>query len=319
MIPTHALGVDIGGTKTLVTLVDDSGTPGRVFAAPTPALNGPEAILDNAIGLARRVLSESSHPPLAMRDIGIGSAGVVDAKTGIVRFATTSLPGWAGTDIRGAFLRAFPAAVVTVVNDVQAFTLAETVHGSAAGRELVLGVMAGTGIGGGIVNGSIVQGAHFAAGHIGHVDVPSAAGMPCPCGRSGHLESVASGTAMTAAYRRAGGDADDLQAVAAAANGGDVIAQGILDTGADALGLAIGSIANVLDPDQIVVGGGVASLGEWWLARVRKAAGKTTMPLIGEPRIALGTLGEAAVAIGAARVARPLPAVVTLPLQVGTR
>ena len=302
MIGSPAVGVDIGGTKTLATLVDDAGTPGRIFVAATAADAGPDAILATAIGLARHALSE-----IPATAIGIGSAGVVDRTTGIVQSATTALPGWAGTDIRQAFLSAFPAAVVTVVNDVQAFTLAETVHGAATGSTFVAGVMVGTGIGGGLVTDArILDGAHWAAGHLGHVESAAAAGLACPCGRIGHLESVASGAAMTAAYRRAGGHADDLQSVAVAARGGDLVARGILDTGADALGTAIGSIANMLDPEVVVVGGGVAGLGESWLDRVRTATRGATIPALGELRIVRGALGESAVAIGAARVARPL-------------
>lgn len=300
-----ALGVDIGGTKTLATLVDNSGVAAGVCEGPTPAAGGPDAVLDGAIDLARRALNALPGGAEAVAAIGVGAAGVIDAATGTVLSATSSLPGWSGTDIRRAFQDAFPGLDVVVVNDVQAFTWAETVHGSAFGRSIVLGVMVGTGIGGGlVVGGRLVDGAHSAAGHLGHVTVASAAGLRCPCGRSGHLEAVASGPAMTDAYRRAGGDARDLRAVAAAATSGDPIARVILDAGADAVGIAIGSVANMIDPDTVVIGGGVTGLGDGWLDRVRVAAAGTAVPALGLLQIDVGTLGATAVAIGAAELAR---------------
>ena len=305
--PAYAIGVDIGGTKTFAALVDDSGQAIAAFEEPTPAANGPAAILGTALrlaGRARAALPAGSQPIDA---IGIGSAGVIDSKTGIVLSSTSSLTGWAGTDIRQAFEHALPHLAVTVVNDVQAFTWAETVHGAASGSTQVFGVMIGTGIGGGLViDGRLHSGAHSAAGHLGHVVIAGADGVPCPCGRHGHLESIASGPAMTDAYRHAGGSADDLRAVAAAANRGDALARGILEAGADAVGFAIGSVANVLDPELIVIGGGVTGLGSGWLARVRSAAGRTTIPVIGVLRIESGVLGAAAVVIGAARLAQPI-------------
>ena len=315
--PAYALGVDIGGTKTLAALVDDSGRTTGAFEVPTPAADGPAAILDTAIRLAGRALAALPAGARPIDAIGIGSAGVIDSETGTVLSATTSLTGWAGTDIRVAFQRAFPRLGVTVVNDVQAFTWAETVHGAAAGSTLVLGVMVGTGIGGGLViDGRLHNGAHSAAGHLGHIVVAGAEGLPCPCGQSGHLESIASGSAMTQAYNlarvsadgSADGSADDLRAVADAAARGDALARGILEAGAEAVGCAIGSVANLIDPELIVIGGGVTGLGAGWLDRVRRAAARTTIPVIGTLRIESGLLGAAAVNIGAARLARPAPA-----------
>lgn len=306
--PAYALGVDIGGTKTLAVMVDDSGHTTGAFEAPTPAADGPVAILGTAIRLAGGALAALPPGARTVDAIGVGSAGVIDSATGTVLSATSSLSDWAGTDIRRAFQLAFPGLTVTVTNDVQAFTWAEAVHGVAAGSSQMLGVMVGTGIGGGlVVRGRLHSGAHSAAGHVGHVVVAEALGLTCPCGQDGHLEAIASGPAMTRAYRLAGGSAQDLRAVAEAATRGDGVARGILEAGADAVGSALGSVANLLDPELIVIGGGVSGLGAGWLSRVQSAAARTTIPAIGTLRIESGLLGGAAVAIGAARLARPLP------------
>lgn len=300
MTGTLTLGLDIGGTKTLAALIDEHGRASHVREAATPAQSGPRAVLDNAISLAREALGDTR-----VTAIGVGSAGVIETDIGVVLSATGALRDWAGTDLQGAILAEFPTVTVRVLNDVQAFTVAEGHHGAAAGARLVLGVMVGTGIGGGlIVNGEVVTGAHSATGHIGHILVPPATGIPCPCGRSGHVESVASGPAMTEAFRRLGGTATTLAEVAAAAERGDKKALQVLADGADAVGLAVGSIANVIDPDVVVIGGGVTNLGSSWIDRVREAAHTTTIPALGDLRIEQALLGSTAVAIGAAYEAR---------------
>lgn len=302
MTAPHALGVDIGGTKTLAALVDGDGTPGTSHVLPTPASNGARAVLDCAVELALTAAG-SNH----IDYLGIGAAGVIDHHTGRVLSATSALPGWQGTDIRAAFAAAFPSASVQVINDVQAFTLAESKYGAGSGVDTVLGVTAGTGIGGALVlGGTIHWGASNAAGHIGHVLVTGAEGQRCSCGKTGHLEAVASGTAMTEIYRKGGGTAETLRDVARAAAAGDDSARAVLDHGADALGSILGSVANMVDPDVVVMGGGMTGLGAEWLERVRAAAHATTIPAIGRIRIEASTLGGKSAAIGAACAARDL-------------
>jgi glucokinase len=296
MMTRSTVGLDIGGTKTLAALVAPDGSVIDSLTAPTPGSAGPYAVLGVAIELTRRVLAH--RVPAA---IGVGAAGVIDSGTGVVRSSTGSLIGWGGTDIRGSLLSAFPGVPVTVLNDVQAFALGESAHGVGRGVDDLLGVTVGTGIGGALLlAGRLVIGAHSAAGHIGHVVVPGAVGSACPCGRTGHLEAIASGPAMTRAGRRAGLVVDDLQAIAILAAAGDSVAVRVLDGGARALGLALGSLANVLDPELVVIGGGVAGLGDAWLELVRRAAHETTIPVIGAVRIERGSLGDDAVAVGAA-------------------
>ncbi|WP_051479236.1 ROK family protein [Arthrobacter sp. H5] len=299
MTPEPSLGVDIGGTKTIAALIQ-GGDPGPSHELPTPASDGADAVLASAVELA--LAAAGDH---RIDHVGVGAAGVIDHSTGRVLSATTALPGWQGTDVQAAFKAAFPNASVQVVNDVQAFTLAEWLYGAGRGASTVLGVTAGTGIGGAlIIGGTIHCGATYAAGHIGHVLIPGAEGRLCPCGKYGHLEAVASGTAMTERYRELGRAAETLRDVAHAASTGDVAAHAVLDQGADALGAGLGSIANVLDPDVIVLGGGVARLGARWLERVRTAANAVTIPAIGQLRIEESMLGNAAVAVGASCTAR---------------
>jgi predicted NBD/HSP70 family sugar kinase len=114
---------------------------------------------------------------------------------------------------------------------------------------------------------------------------------------------------MTELFREAGGTAGTLRDVDRAAAAGDSAARDVLHRGAEALGVALGSFANVFDPDLVVIGGGVAGLGQWWLDRVRTAARATTIPAVGDLRIEVSTVGAAAVAVGAVSAARSLAAV----------
>ncbi|MGA4688495.1 ROK family protein, partial [Micromonospora sp. AB353] len=195
------VGIDIGGTKTAAALV---GPGARVLGrreAPTPARGGPAAVLDTAAGLAADLLAAAGPGP-----VGVGTAGTVDPATGAIRYATDSLPGWAGTAVADE-LAARLGRPVRVTNDVAAAALGECWAGAGRGRRHVLLAAVGTGLGGAIVNdGRVEGGARGAAGQLGHLPVPGAHRLRCGCGRYGHLEAIASGTGLSAAYALTGGD-----------------------------------------------------------------------------------------------------------------
>ncbi|SFL04026.1 glucokinase [Streptosporangium canum] len=230
---TLVVGVDIGGTKTSAGLVDSSGTLLAVRTLPTPAAQGPAAVLDTAAGLVAEVASGAG----GVTAVGVGSAGVVDPRRGVIVSATGAIAGWAGTDLRGEVSRRL-GLPVTVGNDVHAHALGEQWRGAAAGYADVLLVAVGTGIGASVVlGGRVLRGAHSVAGHAGHVPAAAAAGRPCPCGGHGHVEAVASGPALLAEYRaRAAAAVSGLADVARLAAQGDRIAVSVLAGGAAALG-----------------------------------------------------------------------------------
>ena len=133
----------------------------------------------------------------------------------------------------------------------------------------MLVVAAGTGLGGSLVlDGVPVTGARHVAGHLGHIPAPEADGLPCSCGRTGHLEAVASGPGLLALYRRRGGNAADTRRVIALAETGDPVALDSVSTAAGALGRAIGGWVNMLDPDAVILTGGLAQSGPLWWSTV---------------------------------------------------
>ena len=293
--------VDIGGTKIAAGLVAADGTVLRQLSVPTPAAEGPQAVLNAAAEL----VTELGEPVLA---VGVGSAGVINPLSGRVLSATDALPGWAGTDLRGG-LGARLGVPVSVDNDVHAHALGEAWRGAASGVRHTLLVAVGTGIGGSqVVDGRVRHGAHNAAGHVGHMPLPEANGRRCPCGGFGHAEAVAAGPALLAEYRRRCGDPGprDLADVAALAERGDATARQVLEEGATALGRLIGGLVNLLDPDLVLVTGGVANCGPVWWSSLRTGCHAEALPPLRTVPLEPGLLGHRAPLLGAARLALDL-------------
>ncbi len=307
------VGVDIGGSKIAAGIVDGSGRLLRSGQLVTPARQGRAAIAGATVRLVRNLI-EGEEPAGEAIDartigaVGVGAAGVI-GPDGRVVAATDLLTGWTGTDVAG-FVRTGlePLGIrgpVVVVNDVHAHGAGEAWCGAAAGKDLVLLVAVGTGLGGAVVHrGSPLGGAHGAAGHLGHVHCPAAEGLSCSCGATGHLEAIASGYGLVRLYHRLGGD----QSVTSARDlgrlsGGDATAEAALITSAAALGAAVGDFITVLDPDVVVISGGVSEAGPAWWHSLRSAAGQATLPLLRETAIVPATLGSGAGIIGAAHLA----------------
>ncbi|HET8600600.1 MAG TPA: ROK family protein [Segeticoccus sp.] len=302
------LGIDIGGTKTAAGLVDldgrllHLGTP-----RPTPGARGPDAVLATAVGVAREAIASRPAGTHVVR-VGVGSAGVIDAATGRVLSATDALTGWAGTPVQERLTAAL-GVPVAVDNDVHGHALGEWWQGAGAGlgpTGSLLFVAVGTGVGASlVVGGRVVHGAHSVAGHAGHVPSVRAGDRPCPCGGRGHVESVAAGPAMTAEYAaRTGHVVPGLADVVARAEGGDVVAGAVLAEGAAALGDAVGALLNVLDPDVVVLGGGVSSVGETWWRPMRAAAVAQALEPVRSTPLVPARAGAAL--LGAAWIARQL-------------
>ncbi|SBT42297.1 ROK family protein [Micromonospora auratinigra] len=286
--------VDIGGTKTAAALVRGGAVLART-QAPTPARDGAAAVLDTAAALVRSL----GDAPVS---VGVGAPGLVDPATGLLTAATSSISDWSAVDVPGG-LRARLDLPGVVLNDVQAFTLGEAVHGAGRGLPTVIGVAVGTGIGGGVhAAGTLLTGRLGAAGHLGHVPVPQALGRACPCGATGHVEAVAAGPAIAARYTELTGDVVALPEVVRRARAGDDTAAALLAEAGAALGTALAGLANTLDPDRIVVGGG-AAVPEL-LAAVGPALAAGCMPVLGAVPLVPAALGGDAPLVGAAEAAR---------------
>ncbi len=296
------LALDIGGTKIAAALVHPDGRLGQVCRAATPARSGAEAVLRAAIEVGRRAGADT-HPVA----VGIGSAGVIDPGSGTVLAATEALPGWTGIPLAQRISAAFqvPAAAL---NDVHAHGLGEAAYGAGREHRDVLLVAVGTGIGGALVHdGAVLVGAHAVAGHVGHLPIAEAAGLACPCGRVGHLEALASGPALARAVRARGGLAEDGREVAERARldgpEGD-LSREVLALAAVATGRVVGGLLNVLDPDLVVLTGGVASAGPLWWEGVRAGVAMEAMSRVAATPVRPAAAGAEAALLGAARHVR---------------
>ncbi|MFF0523596.1 ROK family protein [Actinomadura nitritigenes] len=267
--------LDIGGTKIAAALVDRSGTVLRRGRVPTPAGGG-----DAVLAAAAELLDGLGLAGSDVRGLGVGAPGVIDPDTGRVVSATDVLPGWAGTPVRET-LTALTGLPVTVVNDVRAMAYGEARAGAGAGHHRVLHVSVGTGVGGALTTGGdLDHGAHGTAGELAHLLVPERGPVPCGCGRRDHLEAAASGPAIAAT--------------------GDAPRAGAL------LGRALAGLLAVLDPDAVVIGGGVAQIGAPYLDAVAAAFRDEALPPLRATPIVPARLGTDAPLVGAALLAGTL-------------
>ena len=297
----RAVGVDLGGTKIAVGLVARDGSMGEVLTAPTPALSGGEAVLDAVASLI--ALAAEGADDVA--GVGVGTAGVVDATRGSIISATDTFASWVGTDVAAGLRSRLgwdATRAAEVRNDVDAHALGEAWLGAGRGRSSMLMVAVGTGVGGAVVlDGRRWTGAHHVAGEMGHIPTPGAEGLRCPCGAEGHLEAVAAGPAIERAYAGASGEllvGPEIMALAAA---GAEPAARVVAEAAVALGRAIAGVATVLDPECVVIGGGVARAGDEWWMPLREACRGEVVPVLKNLSILPAALGPEAAILGAAR------------------
>jgi glucokinase len=297
------IALDVGGTKVAGAVVDARGTLLCRTQAPTNAVAGAEALMATLIAVARRL--RDGYPDAGA--VGVGSAGQIDHVRGTVIYADENLPGWTGMALR-AHLEAALALPVEVDNDVNAMALAEATYGAAAGRRVALVVAVGTGVGGAlVVDGHLFGGASGVAGEIGHIPLDDG-GPRCSCGKGGCLEAYTAGPRIAAAYASAAGleRPVELPEVATRARAGDQTAQAAFVQAGERLGWALAGLVNTLNPDGIVVGGGVVTAAQDILLGALRA--QLARRALGPAREAMAVLpaalGPDAGLIGAALLAR---------------
>ncbi|MBQ6524730.1 MAG: ROK family protein [Atopobiaceae bacterium] len=305
---TRIVGLDIGGTKiasALVTLEEGSAPVIEyVGKIPTEAKLGGAHVLANAIASARRVIEAAGGK---VDGIGVSSAGVIDPATGDVTYANEIMPGWGGTHL-GAELEAAFGVPARVLNDVHAHALGEARWGGGRDAGSCLVVAVGTGIGGAFVeDGHIMLGAHNEAGHIGHVSCTDAAGVPCSCGATGHLEPIAAGPGIIDRYVELGGEATladgtpiDGAEIDRRAAAGDEAAIAAEARSGHAIGEVLGSLVNMLDPDCVILSGSVAQCGDAWHDAMKRGWHEAVMPPVAQTPVVSGELGGNAPLLGAA-------------------
>ncbi len=312
------LAADIGGTKIMTAIFSPEGKILARDVCPTLADEGVKPVIERLCSAIDSLLSNNKLKSSQLGGIGIACAGGIDSGRGVVVTPSPNMTGWVDIPLADIIRERFKIGTF-VINDASAAALGE--HRSGAGRgvnNLVLFTL-GTGIGGGIIaNGELYLGAIGAAAEIGHMTVDTS-GPKCGCGNTGCLEMLASGRAVERdAMKRisrgeksslsgmVGGKAESVTAeqVGTAARNGDPLALNVLSRAAYYLGIGMVNVVNIFNPEMIVLGGGMAELGDLFIGPGRKMVAERAFPISSRiVRIVTAQLGNEAGVYGAAAFA----------------
>ncbi|MDR0200344.1 MAG: ROK family glucokinase [Streptococcaceae bacterium] len=315
MAATKIIGIDLGGTTVKFGILTTAGEIQDQWAIETNILDDGSHIVPDIIA---SILHRVELYKLDLADfvgIGMGSPGSVNLETGSVTGAYNL--NWKTTVEVGKEISAATGLPFFIDNDANVAALGERWMGAGENQPDVVFVTLGTGVGGGIIaGGQLIHGVSNAGGEIGHIVVVPENGFECTCGSKGCLETVASATGVVRVARQLaeeweGNSAihqqiDDGEQVTSkdifvAAEAGDTFALSVVDKVSFYLGLACGNLGNTLNPDSIVIGGGVSAAGEFLRARVEKYFLQFTFPTVKKTtKIKLATLGNDAGIVGAA-------------------
>ena len=323
---SNVIAVDMGGTKILAAVVNAEGDILGTAKIPTKADKGAAVVIDRIASCIQKAVDKSRVARASIQAVGIGAPGPLDPGTGIVLFAPNL--GWTDVPLKTE-LENRVGLPTFVDNDVNVGTLGEHAFGAGKGMSTLVGIFVGTGIGGGIImDGELFHGASQTAGEIGHIIV-KAGGPRCGCGTRGCLEALASRTAITRQLQKAivkkgkksilpeltGGDLKLIRsgALAKALRSNDKLTMKVFKKATKYLGVGIASIVNFLNPEMIVLGGGVVeALDDSFLDDIAAVVADYSLPnTLSGVRIVKAQLGDDAGILGAAALARQRLATVT--------
>lgn len=307
----NRIGIDVGGTNVKIALVNDKGSIIYSNSIPTRAEMGYEYTINNMKEAIKDLLKETKSKEKDIEGMGFGFPGQIDCQKGIVRLAP-NIPGWVDVPIAEIMEKEF-GIKTRVDNDVRCAALGELNFGAGKGCENLICITVGTGIGSGlIVNGKLVRGASNAAGEIGHIKLDMNGGPLCGCGDRGCLEAFASGPSIVAMaeeyikggkstkYRELANPDITPYIVSEAAKLGDPVARRIFTIVGEYIGIGLASVVNLLNPEKIIIGGGVAAAGDILMNPIKETLVKRAMAIAGSTvQVAPAQLGNTAGVIGA--------------------
>ncbi|MFZ7333443.1 ROK family glucokinase [Streptococcus pluranimalium] len=313
------LGIDLGGTTIKFGILTEAGEVQEKWAIETNILEGGKHIVPDIVASIKHRLDMYGLTSDDFVGIGMGSPGAVNRDDKTVTGAFNL--NWKETQEVGSVIEKETGIPFAIDNDANVAALGERWVGAGANNPDVVFVTLGTGVGGGVIaDGNLIHGIAGAGGEIGHMVVEPDTGFECTCGTVGCLETVASATGVVRVARRLAesyeGDSsikaaiDNGEGVSSkdifeAAQGGDNFANSVVDKVCFYLGLATANISNLLNPDSVVIGGGVSAAGEFLRSRVEANFKKYTFPQVRQStQIKLAELGNDAGIIGAASLAR---------------
>ena len=321
MTELPVLAIDLGGTKIITAIVSPQGEVMAKEHYPTLAGEGPQPVIDRILSAIDHLLRASNIDPSQLAGISIAAAGAIDPSRGLVTLSP-NLPGWCDIPLRD-MVRDKYRLDTFLLNDASAAALGEHRFGAGRGIDNLIYITVSTGIGGGIIiNGRLYSGPCGSAGEVGHMTIDTN-GTRCSCGNIGCWETLASGTAMAReAIRRINrGEKSSLtemvegriesitaEKVSTAAQGGDPLALEVISRAANYLGVGMVNLVNIFNPEMIIVGGGMAQMGDLLLQTARQMVKQRAFQLSARAvRIVPARLGDSAGVLGAALFARCQP------------
>jgi len=311
------LAIDLGGSKIITAIISNKGQVMAKEYYPTLADEGPQSVIERMLSAIDHVLSLRNIGPSQLDSISIAAAGAIDFKCGLVTLSPC-LPGWHDIPLRDIIKEKYRVDTF-LINDASAAALGEHHLGAGRGIDNLIYLTVSTGIGGGIIiNGELYSGPCGSAGEIGHMTI-DVNGLRCNCGNTGCLETLASGSAMAReAIKRikqgersslteiVGGEIENITAekVLVAAQGGDSLASEVISKAATYLGIGMVNLVNIFNPEMIIVGGGVAKMGDLLLNPARQVVKERAFELSAQAvRIVRAQLGDDSGLLGAAAFA----------------
>jgi glucokinase len=314
------VGVDIGGTKVIAAVFDAGGAMLSRIHCLTLGSQGPDRVINRLCSTITQAIEKAGLKRKQVGCIGIAAAGAIDINRGLVG-DSPNIPHWHNIPLRDRLEESL-GGLIYVLNDANAAALAEYRLGAGRGLNNMIYITVSTGIGGGmIIDGELYQGTDGSAAEIGHMIIKMG-GPLCKCGKRGCFEAMASGTAiarLAKSWLRRGersimsgmvqGKVNDVtaQTVSAAARKGDALALAVIEKSADYLGIGVANLVNLMNPQMIIIGGGVSKMGEMLLRPTRKSMKANAIELPARSvRLVRPRLGVDAELTGAALYARDM-------------
>lgn len=262
----HTIGIDLGGTNIKAALVSEKGEIIKVIAQPTEAQSGAVKVIENIKKVIADIIRYAERGFIII-GIGVGTPGFVN-DYGVIIGGANNIPGWNGTDIKTLLEKEF-GLMTKIENDVTALTLGEALFGSGSGYKNIICLALGTGLGGGIIiDGKLYRGSQGCAGEFGHI-VVQPDGFDCTCGRKGCLEAYASAIGIDNIANQMMKKNESIKikdtrpiTIYSLAKQGNRIAKKIVQEVGNYLGIGIGSLVNIFDPDVVIIGGGISKSGK---------------------------------------------------------
>lgn len=308
----YLIGIDLGGTKIHTALATEEGVIVKEAVLPTLAEEGEEKVLQRILESIEEVMEKGAIRHEELLSIGIGAPGLIDQKEGVILTAA-NLP-FENYPLSDAIRKVYPVPV-KVENDGNAALLGEYHLGERKKTKNLVYITVSTGVGGAaMVEGKLLLGAKGAAFEVGHMPLVKDSSILCGCGQYGHVESYVSGTGIRRAMERAlsrgeessmkEGTAFGTREIYEASKMGDALSSRILEEAYAYLGMTVSQVLTMLNPEVVILGGGVSFIGDDFLKRVKFHTKKHTLPLLYEAcEIRLSSFKEKTGVLGAVAVA----------------